>query len=86
MWTHSPKQPTYQSQLWDVLADISRWPGIDSQIESFVVQGVPQLGTHFKLKPKGGPTLSLVVDRLIRPLRTLICARCRSPRCAQLTC
>lgn len=69
MWTHTFTETTDVpiSQLWDVLADIPRWAEIDTQIESIVVEGTPQLGTHFKLKPKGGPTLSLVVDRFEPP-------------------
>ena len=50
-----------------MLADIPRWPEIDQQIESVVVEGDPMLGTRFRLKPKGGPTLSLVVDRFEPP-------------------
>ncbi len=69
MWTHTFSEDTDvpTTHLWTVLADIPRWPEIDEQIESIVVNGEPKRGTKFKLKPKGGPTLSLVVDRFEAP-------------------
>lgn len=69
MYTFSDRTDVPICQLWNVLADIPRWPEIDTQIESISVQGVPQLGTRFSLKPKGGPTLSLVVDQFEPPTR-----------------
>jgi len=69
MWVHTFSEITDVpiSQLWNVLADISRWPEIHTQIESIAVDGTSQRGTQFKLKPKGGPRLSIVVDRFERP-------------------
>lgn len=71
MWRH-----TFESEadlpaeaLWGVLADIPRWPEIDTQIEKITIESPVGLGTHFKLKPKGRPTLSLVVDRFEPPVR-----------------
>ena len=69
MWTHTSTEMTDVpiAHLWSVLADIQRWPEVDTQIEAIDVRGEPQVGKRFKLEPIGGPTLSLVVDRFDPP-------------------
>ena len=69
MWQHVFESRTDVpiEQLWKVLADIPGWPEVDKQIQSIDVDGVPKLGTTFRLKPKGGPTLSMTVDRFDPP-------------------
>lgn len=69
MWRHVFESRTRVpiDALWAVLSDIPKWPNIDTQIERIEVDGAPKLGTTFRLKPRGGPTLSLVVDRFEPP-------------------
>lgn len=59
MWQHTYRQKTNLEprQIWPVLADISRWPKIDPNIEYVEINDTPNSGVGFVLKPKGGPKL-----------------------------
>jgi hypothetical protein len=76
MWTHRFETSTdlTPEELWPVLADVARWPEVDHNIEGLVIQEEPAPGVVFRLKPKGGPTLSFRIGRFEAP-------RCYSDLC-----
>lgn len=63
MWTHrfTAEAPLPPTELWPVLANIQNWPAVDENIESIEAPALPKAGDTFRLKPKGGPTLSLTI-------------------------
>lgn len=63
MWQHRFGQQTDipAEQIWPVLADVARWPDVDRNIDRITISQTPAPGVPFKLKPKGGPTLSFVI-------------------------
>jgi len=58
-WRHEYQSESFVKvqQLWPVLANVARWAEIDRNIDYIDVDGEPDVGTHFVLKPKGGPKL-----------------------------
>jgi hypothetical protein len=70
MWTHHYRQETNipPEKLWHVLANISGWADIDENIETISVEGIPEKGSKFVLKPKGGPLLTFMIGDFDPPL------------------
>jgi hypothetical protein len=63
MWHHTFEQKTdiAPGKIWAVLADVAGWASVDHNIERIQISEPPGVGVPFKLKPKGGPTLSFVI-------------------------
>lgn len=85
MWQHRFEVETDLSaeQIWPVIADIAGWADVDRNIASIEIAGAPALGTRFRLKPKGGPTLNFEVSAFDPP--TVYADRCRMPGAAMTT-
>jgi hypothetical protein len=71
MWTHHFEATTdlTPAQLWPVLADVAQWPVVDHNIERLDILEAPAPGVAFRLKPKGGPTLSFRIGHFDAPTR-----------------
>ena len=63
MWHHTFEQKTdvAPEKIWSVLANVAGWANVDHNIERIEIAEAPSAGVSFKLKPKGGPTLSFVI-------------------------
>lgn len=63
MWNHTFEQQTdvAAERIWSVLANVAGWADIDRNIQRIEIRDTPRAGVPFKLKPKGGPTLSFVI-------------------------
>lgn len=63
MWNHTFEQKTNVApeKIWSVLANVAGWADVDHNIERIEISEAPGAGVTFKLKPKGGPTLSFVI-------------------------
>lgn len=64
MWQYTFEQRTdiAPEKIWAVLANIAGWADVDHNIERIQISEPPGVGVPFKLKPKGGPTLSFVIS------------------------
>lgn len=51
-------------KLFRTITDINNWNKWDSELESTRLDGVAKQGATFTLKPKGGPTVKLTIDKL----------------------
>jgi hypothetical protein len=71
MWTfdYAERTDVPPDALWQVIADIERWPQIDSQIDRIEIEGPVAMGTRFRLKPKGGPSLAFRIGAFDPPTR-----------------
>lgn len=56
-------------QLYRAISDIRRWPLWDSELETTVHDGRLEAGTRFTLKPRGGPKVSMTIERAEAPGR-----------------
>lgn len=85
MWQHRFETGTDLSaqQIWPVIADIAGWADVDRNIAWIDVAGAPGEGTRFRLKPRGGPTLSFVVTAFAAP--TTYADRCDMPGASMTT-
>lgn len=54
-------------QLYRAVADINRWPQWDSELEAASHDGRLEAGSPFMLKPKGGPKVSMTIERAEEP-------------------
>jgi hypothetical protein len=54
-------------QLYRAVADINRWPDWDSELEATSHDGRLEAGTPFMLKPKGGPKVSMTIEKAEEP-------------------
>lgn len=63
MWHHTFEQQTdvASERIWSVLANVAGWADVDRNIQHIEIAEAPRAGVSFKLKPKGGPTLSFVI-------------------------
>jgi hypothetical protein len=63
MWHYTFEQKTdiAPEKIWAVLANVAGWASVDHNIERIQISEPPGVGVPFKLKPKGGPTLSFVI-------------------------
>ena len=69
MWQHrfNASSPLSVDEIWPHLADVSRWPEIDQNIDWLRIDGEPKPGQAFKLKPKGGPVLTFTIGKFEVP-------------------
>lgn len=54
-------------QLYRAVSDINRWPQWDSELEATSHIGRVEAGSPFMLKPKGGPKVSMTIERAEEP-------------------
>lgn len=85
MWRHRFETTTDVPALaiWPVIADVARWAEVDRNIARIEIEGEPRVGTRFKLKPKGGPTLSFDIAAFDPP--HTYADRCRMPGAVMTT-
>lgn len=85
MWQHRFEKMTelQPEQIWPVIADIAGWAAVDHNIAWLEVEGTPAVGTHFRLRPKGGPALRFEVVHFDPP--RLYADLCRMPGAAMTT-
>lgn len=57
------------AQLWPVLADVARWPEVDTNIARLDIREAPAPGVTFRLTPRGGPTLAFRIGHFEAPTR-----------------
>ncbi|MCR8561363.1 SRPBCC family protein [Mucilaginibacter sp. BJC16-A38] len=60
MWTKSYSVTTTdvtKEQMWNLFADVNKWPSWDEGIEFTELKGNFEKGNSFILKPKGGPKI-----------------------------
>jgi hypothetical protein len=71
MWTATYEETTELTppQIWPIIADIARWPEVDTNIERLEIAVPPAPGAQFRLKPRGGPTLGFRVGHFDAPTR-----------------
>ena len=71
MWQHRYEETTTLTceELWPGLADVARWPEVDRNIEYLTIDGDPDPGVRFVLKPRGGPRLVFVIGEFEAPTR-----------------
>jgi hypothetical protein len=65
MWAfeHSVTTDAKPEQIWAVWMDSENWPLWDEEVEWVRRDGAFQVGTTYKLKPKGGPVATAVIER-----------------------
>jgi hypothetical protein len=54
-------------RLYRAVTDISRWPDWDSELEATSHDGRLEAGAPFMLKPKGGPKVSMTIEKAEEP-------------------
>jgi hypothetical protein len=62
MWIRSHSIVTKKvtkEQMWNLFANVNTWHTWDDGIESAKLEGQFEKGNHFKLRPKGGPTVNV---------------------------
>ncbi|MCU0854650.1 MAG: SRPBCC family protein [Rhodobacteraceae bacterium] len=69
MWQHVHEKTTDipREAIWDVIADIARWPEVDRNIDRLTINAPPAPGVPFTLKPRGGPSLRFTIGRFDPP-------------------
>lgn len=70
-WAHEfeARSDLSPAELWVVLADVARWPEIDTNIGRLELAGPPRAGSRFMLQPKGGPRLQFTIGEFAAPHR-----------------
>lgn len=64
MWQRSYEctvQDVNEEQIWETWADINRWHEWDVAIEYARTSSPFEVGSRFRLKPKGGPAVSIEI-------------------------
>jgi hypothetical protein len=71
MWQHrfETTSTLAPADIWPVIANIAGWAEVDHNIERICIDKPAAVGVPFTLKPKGGPTLRLVVGDFSPPNR-----------------
>jgi hypothetical protein len=71
MWQKSYTVATEvpSSRLWEVITDVANWSSWDEEIEFTQIDGLPRLGTEFRLKPKSAPAVKLTIEEFSPPHR-----------------
>lgn len=71
MWKDEYEERTdlKPAQIWPVIADVARWPEVDTNIARLHISESPGPGTTFRLTPRGGPTLSFRIGHFDPPTR-----------------
>jgi hypothetical protein len=68
-YTYSTTADVPAQKLFEVIADIGRWPAWDPDIEATRHEGALQPGSRFTLKPKGGPKVAMEIVEATAPTR-----------------
>jgi ligand-binding SRPBCC domain-containing protein len=58
---------TAPEKLWLAIADVRRWPDWDAGLEAIEVEGEVARGSLFRLKPRGGPAVTMSVETMESP-------------------
>lgn len=66
-YSYTTKTALAPSQLYRAVSDIARWPLWDSELEATSHDGRLEPGAAFTLKPKGGPKVSMTIERAEAP-------------------
>lgn len=71
MWTAVFEETTelLPAELWPVLADVARWPELDTNIARLDITEPAGAGATFRLRPRGGPTLRFRIGHFDPPTR-----------------
>jgi Polyketide cyclase / dehydrase and lipid transport len=71
MWqeTYSVITDVPSADLWKIIADVANWSAWDRDIEFTQITGMPQSGAGFVLKPKGAPSVTLMIEEFAPPHR-----------------
>jgi hypothetical protein len=64
---HELRLDVDRERLFRTLADVESWPAWDPGIEGIDCGGVPSAGTRFRLRPKGGPAVTMTIETLEAP-------------------
>lgn len=57
------------NKLFSAIIDINGWNKWDSELEFTKLEGIPEKGTCFILKPKGGPKIKMTIEEILSPSR-----------------
>jgi hypothetical protein len=68
-YTHHVRCSADPSQLYRALVDIDRWPEWGGDLEWARIDSPVEPGAAFRLKPKGGPVVSMQVEAAEAPHR-----------------
>jgi hypothetical protein len=74
-YTYSTTTEVPAGKLYDAIADISRWPEWDGDIESTMHDGATAPGSPFVLKPRGGPKVAMEIVEATAPTHFVDLAR-----------
>ncbi len=78
MWTRLYSIVTKEvtkEQMWTLFADVNNWHTWDEGIEFAKMEGKFEKGSHFLLKPKGGPKLNIKLIETIENVRFVDCTK-----------
>jgi hypothetical protein len=68
MWIkqYSKVYPNVNKQAaWRIMTDINNWPNWHADLEYCQLHGPFAVGSHFILKPKGGPKVKIVLTEIV---------------------
>ncbi|CAK00757.1 MULTISPECIES: hypothetical protein [Bartonella] len=67
-WTHSEEISTEASaeQIWSMWEDVATWPCWDHELEWVELSGAFKEGTVGRMKPKKGPKVTFMLDKVIK--------------------
>ncbi len=68
MWKRSHSvvsRAVTKSQIWNLFADVNNWQTWDEGIEYAKLDGIFEEGNTLKLRPKGGPELTVSLLRVV---------------------
>ena len=74
-YTYHTRCSTDAARLYRALADIRRWPEWGDDLDWIRVDCAIETGAVFRLKPKGGPAISMQVEAAQAPHRFVDVAR-----------
>jgi hypothetical protein len=69
MWSREYRRPSPlpAEAIWPVIADVANWPSVDHDIDWVRIERPAAPGVAFRLKPRGGPVLSMTIGRFEPP-------------------
>jgi uncharacterized protein YndB with AHSA1/START domain len=68
-YVHEVVVHTPPDKLWRAITDLRRWPEWDAGLEAIELQGELAPGGRYKLKPRGGPAVTMSVEAMEPPGR-----------------
>ena len=74
-YTYTTTTDVPAEKLYGAIADISRWPDWDADIEATTHNGAASPGAPFTLKPRGGPKVAMEIVEATAPTRFVDLAR-----------